>query len=824
MKKTNNYGLTLYDKEDKMSITSEENSLNANMRIIDKTLKEKATINDMTDYIEKHKEELKGEKGETGATGPQGIQGEKGPKGDTGSQGPAGKDGANGIDGKDGYTPVKGVDYFDGSDGKDGTNGKDGINGQDGYSPTATITQTDNGAIITITDKNGTTTTNITNGKDGAKGDKGDKGETGSQGIQGETGPQGPQGEQGIQGLKGDKGDKGDTGATGTKGTDGKTPVKGTDYWTEEDKEEIKEYVKADLEGGKLPDYWEAYLPAKIETINNLHSEGGKDCFSFPLITDIHIRQNLGKYSGLLIRKILDECYLPFALCVGDVVNRGSGSDTHMETDFVDVETLFKPIRDRLLQTQGNHDGSWGYQDYNGDGTIDYYGYNFTPEKLHSLIYRKVGLVGDCHFDTSGTGYWIDDVSNKVRYIILNTHNNPYEEDETGLAVYNNMSKFKLQQSQFDLVIDAVSTVPDNDWGVLTASHIPLNHLSNSADSNSTYANLVLMAKVLNAYRTKTTFNGSYAGQYGYDAITVNVDFTSAKGEYIAHFAGHTHIDSATVFNGISIFTTRCDGKNEPSDSGLTKTKGTVTEQSFDVFTVNRKEKKIYVTKIGAGDKRYWDYGNGTTFDPAITIYNITTTLNNCSGITGNATNIGEGNTEILTFTANEGYELPENVTVTGATYNWAQSTGILTISNPTSNVTISITATIVEVPEEPEQPENIIDTVGYKDDTRLSSSDGVTEKTATGYTTTGMFEVSANSTVKTSGVNFNSNTYSSAMIYTYKKDTGTFVSAYKPITTVTGYTFTLDENGNLTLVSEHAVKIRLVGYGSGKNLVVTIE
>ena len=33
---------------------------------------------------------------------------------------------AEGVDGKDGYTPVKGVDYFDGKDGKDGINGKDG--------------------------------------------------------------------------------------------------------------------------------------------------------------------------------------------------------------------------------------------------------------------------------------------------------------------------------------------------------------------------------------------------------------------------------------------------------------------------------------------------------------------------------------------------------------------------------------------------------------------------------------------------------------------------------------------------------------------------
>ena len=70
------------------------------------------------------------------------------------------------------------------------------------------------------------------------KGDKGDKGEQGIQGIQGETGAPGP---QGIQGIQGPKGDKGDTGA------DGHTPIKGTDYFTEADKQELVTAVIAAL-------------------------------------------------------------------------------------------------------------------------------------------------------------------------------------------------------------------------------------------------------------------------------------------------------------------------------------------------------------------------------------------------------------------------------------------------------------------------------------------------------------------------------------------------------------------------------------------------
>lgn len=47
-------------------------------------------------------------------------------------KGKDGVDGTNGVDGKDGYTPIKGVDYFDGEPGKDGA---DGNPGADGYTP-----------------------------------------------------------------------------------------------------------------------------------------------------------------------------------------------------------------------------------------------------------------------------------------------------------------------------------------------------------------------------------------------------------------------------------------------------------------------------------------------------------------------------------------------------------------------------------------------------------------------------------------------------------------------------------------------------------------
>ena len=86
---------------------------------------------------------LKGQKGDAGEPGATGAKGDPGEKGDAGTPG---KDGVNG---------------------KDGTNGVDGKDGADGYSPTATVTETDAGAVISITDKNGTTTATIKNGTSG---------------------------------------------------------------------------------------------------------------------------------------------------------------------------------------------------------------------------------------------------------------------------------------------------------------------------------------------------------------------------------------------------------------------------------------------------------------------------------------------------------------------------------------------------------------------------------------------------------------------------------------------------------------------------------
>ena len=350
-----------------------------------------------------------------------------------------------------------------------------------------------------------------------------------------------------------------------------------------------------------VPSYWQPYLEKKITTIKKLQETGGKDCFSFAAITDIHESANLGRCSGALARRVMNRCDIKYALGLGDTATRESvTTEKAMYNSFTLAEEILMPIRDRLLQTQGNHDGSW-----NDDG-ITFYLNDFTPEKMHSLIYRKVGMVPGVSPDDTGTAYYVDDASNKVRYIMLNSHYAPYEENGDGSAKYSTFHNARFGQAQYDWLISEALNVAAG-WAIIVGSHAPLN------DDCASYfggaeGDSVLMRKMLQAYNNRASFSGSFSGTMGYDAVSVKADFRGALGEIIAAVSGHTHIDSDGNF-GIPVITVRCDAAEEnTAELKAERAAGTTTEQSFDIFTVNRSTRTIHATKIGAGEDRVISY------------------------------------------------------------------------------------------------------------------------------------------------------------------------------------------------------------------------
>ena len=224
---------------------------------------------------------VRGEKGETGAQGPKGETGAQGPKGETGARGEKGETGAQGpkgdtgAQGPQGETGERGPQGDPGERGPKGETGAQGPRGETGagfqvrgyYASAAALEASVQepaagdaygvGASepydIFIFD--GVTESWVNNGPlqgaKGEKGEKGDKGETGAQGPKGDPGTDGAKGDPGEQGPKGETGAPGEQGPKGETGPAGQTPVKGTDYFTQADKQEIAEDAAAlvDLSG-----------------------------------------------------------------------------------------------------------------------------------------------------------------------------------------------------------------------------------------------------------------------------------------------------------------------------------------------------------------------------------------------------------------------------------------------------------------------------------------------------------------------------------------------------------------------------------------------
>lgn len=167
-------------------------------------------------------------RGAKGDKGDQGIQGLQGVKGDPGDRGPDGKQGPKGDPGK----PFSIAKVFSSKDAMTG----DGLSEGDFVIIASNVEDPNNATLFTW---DGTKFKEIAD-LSGATGLQGPRGTDGPQGPKGDPGERGPEGKQGIQ---------------GNPGTDGHTPVKGTDYWTDADKQailaETKKYVEDAIENGK---------------------------------------------------------------------------------------------------------------------------------------------------------------------------------------------------------------------------------------------------------------------------------------------------------------------------------------------------------------------------------------------------------------------------------------------------------------------------------------------------------------------------------------------------------------------------------------------
>lgn len=299
-----------------------------------------------------------------------------------------------------------------------------------------------------------------------------------------------------------------------------------------------------------VPYYYLAnnYLPDKVATIKNLINASGGNYDAFVFCTDQHWTLN-AKNSPNLINYLMYNLKMPRMFMGGDY---GSGINLQAINAFRDA------YDGEIVNVTGNHELQQYYQTEDGvvSGTV-----------TGTMVWAYLDAsMTDCVIGNAERNYYyIDNTQQKMRYIVLN---------DFAKGVSNSTPIYQLEQDQLDWFSSALQSLPDGYLAVVFIHAISsVNHETGVLTKN-----------------------------YAFSAVQTVVDAYSTK--VCCIIAGHTHFDGVGATDGgVPVIITTCDKAlpEEGDDNYLTdiRTIGTITEQAFDVFVINKKDKVIDAVRIG---------------------------------------------------------------------------------------------------------------------------------------------------------------------------------------------------------------------------------
>lgn len=342
------------------------------------------------------------------------------------------------------------------------------------------------------------------------------------------------------------------------------------------------------------PEYWRGHVESKIDRVVGLQA-GGRDRMSFGFITDMHMEGNAGNSFGIM-QDIIEKAGITTFINGGDQANNGVNALKGRAIS--QIEQMFHgfaPIQDKMLNAMGNHD----------DNSISsLWSETMKHDELYSRLFRYMG--NKVVYGPTGKYFYKDDLFHKVRYIVLDSIDIPYIKEGTGLK-YRGQTKYAFRQEQLDWFAKKALDTPSG-YSVVVTSHVPV-YETGVVGMDNNVRNSILARGILRAYKMGRKYTASSSDNVEADLkASVNVDFTGKGGDVIAWFGGHVHTDNVVIMpDNIPMITTLNDSA-KPWGSAPARSRGTVSEHAFDIVTVDKGSRKIYLTRIGAGKDRIVSY------------------------------------------------------------------------------------------------------------------------------------------------------------------------------------------------------------------------
>lgn len=299
-----------------------------------------------------------------------------------------------------------------------------------------------------------------------------------------------------------------------------------------------------------LPSYYTEgnYLKNKVDTIRSYisASNGNYDVFIF--CTDMHWTLN-AKKSPYLINYLASRIHINRLFTGGDLAD-GINMDVIKE-----LNTCFKGS---LYNVSGNHE----YFDlFTEDGQANY---NSTISGGDVWQYLDGQMTDAIVGDASRNYYYVDNITQKIRYIIL--------------SAFTKELAFELGAEQEAWLRDTALNMPEGYTAIIFTHSMGTE---NTSDSTLTI--------------------------HGAGTSVANI-CDASEASIACIIAGHTHVDimTETPTKKIPIFVTTCDKYSPWIDNGVdmepwlsNRIEGTITEQAFDVFIVDKTNRQINAVRIG---------------------------------------------------------------------------------------------------------------------------------------------------------------------------------------------------------------------------------
>lgn len=562
--------------------------------------------------------------------------------------------------------------------------------------------------------------------------------------------------------------------------------------------------------------------------VTNVQSHNVSSGFSFLICSDVHVANansqlvesalHMGQGMAVVRRYLTPD----FVGHLGDLTT--GASTTTIADGNRDIQLVNGDISDAMtygslpqLRTVGNHDCLG--QAYSQNEEM------LTPAELYTYFgqYNTGATYGS---ETNCNYCYRDFASKKIRVILLDTS------QQTPESLHP--SSVSMTAAQYQFFADALAGVGSKSdaaqWGVIVLSHMPPDWPDH------------------NGYRYMSLILKDYLGGASGSNGGATYSFANKNGaQFIGWFHGHVHCyktDKIHYVSGGSVLEmdaykiaipNACFNRNNEygaterwgvsygESTTYSKTASSANDTAFCVITVDTANGVIYADRYGAGYDREIAY-SGTRY---------TVTVNPGHATVSAPSGVNQGGSLTATVTVSGNYSIDSVVvTMGGTTLSGVYSSGTISIPNVTGDVVITVTTSGYN---------NIIDTIGYTDGKRLSTSAG-TLSNATGYTTTGFIDLTPyvgkgeTVVIRTSGVDMRSSTHSNSTWCYYRANEtfvgGGYMNNLGDANTNGAATF--DEDGNMTLTlsgtsypltsTGNRPKLRLAGYGSGANLIVTIN